>query len=575
MEMDKSSGAKIVTDLSAAEARKFFLKSESYVELDLPYYFNFQKLLDAVSEKFAGKPLSCYIKKNSKPNELKKVNCKLLANKDGKHTWRQFQIIHPALYVSLVNEITEGKNWKIIVERFKEFKRPKNITCASIPVVPKSKGQTNKDVQIHTWRQEIEQRSIELALDYRYMLQTDISDCYPSIYTHSIHWAIHGKEETKNQLGKKVKKGLLGDTIGDTIDRHLRGMNFGQTNGIPQGSVLMHFIAEMVLGYVDTLLDKELSGKDIGKYRILRYRDDYRIFSNNLFQAERIAKILSHILIIEMGLQLNAAKTEASNDIIESSLKPDKKYWIANERPNERPDKDKQNWLIRLHLFSKKFPNSGTLTKQMVKLLRELELSQKKDTEGTKKAPDIRILISLVTEIGYRNPKVLSESIKVLTFFLSQIENDVEKSDIIEKIKKRFQETIPNSDFLDVWLQRLSLEKELSSKPNSKYQGSLCEKAREEASTIWNSDWLKDEMKKVVEDTHITNYRHIQKFFKVGRENVEDTHITNYRHIRGGYRKPKDAVEDTDIINYERIENKWEDVATEEEIRSSEVKGHY
>jgi hypothetical protein len=29
----------------------------------------------------------------------------------------------------------------------------------------------------------------------------------------------------------------------------MQGMNYGQTNGIPQGSVLMDFIAEMVLGF--------------------------------------------------------------------------------------------------------------------------------------------------------------------------------------------------------------------------------------------------------------------------------------------------------------------------------------
>jgi hypothetical protein len=36
----------------------------------------------------------------------------------------------------------------------------------------------------------------------------------------------------------------------------MRGMNFSQTNGIPQGSVLMDFIAEMVLGYIDERLSQ-------------------------------------------------------------------------------------------------------------------------------------------------------------------------------------------------------------------------------------------------------------------------------------------------------------------------------
>ena len=42
--------------------------------------------------------------------------------------------------------------------------------------------------------------------------------------------------------------------IGNRIDTMIQSMSYGQTNGIPQGSILMDFIAEMVLGYSDLLL---------------------------------------------------------------------------------------------------------------------------------------------------------------------------------------------------------------------------------------------------------------------------------------------------------------------------------
>jgi hypothetical protein len=59
-------------------------------------------------------------------------------------------------------------------------------------------------------------------------------------------------------------------------------MRHGQTNGIPQGSVLMDFIAEMVLGYADTLITKKLKEIKCDKdYQILRYRDDFKIGSQN------------------------------------------------------------------------------------------------------------------------------------------------------------------------------------------------------------------------------------------------------------------------------------------------------
>ena len=46
------------------------------------------------------------------PKKCENVNYKFLHNKDGKFDWRPFEIIHPALYVYLVNEICEKENWK-------------------------------------------------------------------------------------------------------------------------------------------------------------------------------------------------------------------------------------------------------------------------------------------------------------------------------------------------------------------------------------------------------------------------------------------------------------------------------
>ena len=46
--------------------------------------------------------------------------------------------------------------------------------------------------------------------------------------------------------------------IGNAIDRRIQDMRGGQTNGIPQGSVLMDFVAEMVLGYIDFKLSEKI-----------------------------------------------------------------------------------------------------------------------------------------------------------------------------------------------------------------------------------------------------------------------------------------------------------------------------
>ena len=75
-------------------------------------------------------------------------------------------------------------------------------------------------------------------------------------------------------------------------------MSYGQTNGIPQGSTLMDFIAEILLGYADCLLYNKLKEKKISDYRILRYRDDYRIFVHSSQEGELVVKVLTETLLI-------------------------------------------------------------------------------------------------------------------------------------------------------------------------------------------------------------------------------------------------------------------------------------
>ncbi len=74
----------------------------------------------------------------------------------------------------------------------------------------------------------------------------------------------------------------------------------------------MDFVAEIVLGYVDSLIDEELSGS--ADIRILRYRDDYRIFSNSDEKAETVLKIVSEKLR-SVGMKLGASKTFSSRNV--------------------------------------------------------------------------------------------------------------------------------------------------------------------------------------------------------------------------------------------------------------------
>ena len=112
---------KNILSLNFEEARLFLLKHESYVNIDLPPYIKFGDLLDQISKILDRKNFTSI--KTSHPDSFEDVNYKLFHNKNGKYDWRRFELIHPFLYVSLVNEITKYKNWKLIKKNLEKIDR--------------------------------------------------------------------------------------------------------------------------------------------------------------------------------------------------------------------------------------------------------------------------------------------------------------------------------------------------------------------------------------------------------------------------------------------------------------------
>ena len=183
----EATSRKTILNLTHHEARSFLLKAESYCGLDFPPYIVFGDLIGGVPQVLDGKRLSDF--RRSSPREFDDVNYTILHNKDGKYSWRPFELIHPALYVSLVHATTEEGNWQLIRERFRQFALNDKVCCLSLPIVSSS-DEKDRAEQVSHWWVGVEQRSIELSLDYDYLLETDITDCYGAIYTHSIAWAL-------------------------------------------------------------------------------------------------------------------------------------------------------------------------------------------------------------------------------------------------------------------------------------------------------------------------------------------------------------------------------------------------
>lgn len=447
--------------MTAKQARAFLLKEESYCNIELPVYFSFARLLSAVSKEVLGKPLAGM---SSKPRDYEDVNYSMLSNKDGRHAWRPLQLIHPAMYVSLVEQMTIPSHWATICRRFEEFQKPSNFKCLSIPLASSS-GRKDKAAQILNWWQGIEQGSLELALDYNHSFHADVTDCYSSIYTHSIAWALHTKAVAKANRNEK-------SLIGNHIDWRIQDMRHGQTNGIPQGSILMDFISEMVLGYADLELSERLTDAGIKDFRILRYRDDYRIFVHSPNIGEQILKFLTEVLI-GLGLKLNTGKTTGSLHVVASALKSDKRAWLRGRQG----DRNLQKHLLVIHAHGIDHPNAGSLTQALSKFHERLS--------KYKKILNPVALISIATDIAYTSPRVFPVCAAIVSLLLAQLRDKKERVSVIKKIYHKLSQ-LPNTGHMEVWLQRIShpYEQRLD------YKEQLCQIVKAKSVPIWNSKWI-------------------------------------------------------------------------------------
>lgn len=137
---------------------------------------------------------------------------------------------------------------------------------------------------------KIEQR---LLFGGNNILSLDLSNFYHTLYTHSIPWVIHGKQNSKlNRSG-----GFAND-----LDSLIQKCQYGETHGIPTGSITSKLIAELYMCYID----KKLLEKG---YKYARYVDDIKYpFVTNVEKENFLMEFNS--ICREHNLILNDKKTE-------------------------------------------------------------------------------------------------------------------------------------------------------------------------------------------------------------------------------------------------------------------------
>ena len=535
--------AKNILTLNHEEAMDFFMKSEQYHEFELPEYFTFDEVLKYVREKVGTTPYKECLQNGISPESLSDVNLDILLNKDGRYAVRPIILANPFLYYFLVREVCCENNWQVIKDLFEKFNVP-HITSCAIPVIPNEKEPFHKATTINNWWNSMEQRSIELSLEYRYMFVTDITNCYGSVNPQAFDWAFMLKGTSYEKEDESV--------IAKNVQSYLRAFQQGRNIGIPQGSAIFDFVGEIILGYSDLLLHEALlekakeyeeQGKTFPDYEIIRYRDDYRIFCSNKDALEDISYTLQQALE-RLNFRMNSQKTKISESIVTDAVKSDKLAYIYNTPIFNKKGVDFDSYekhLLYILMFARQYPDSGSIKTMLSDIDMRIEewlhpQDEKKKVESilwgdidvsddghlvktdSKKAKEpyyipggsVRAMSAICVQIALENVGCAHYALRIISRMIDSLKDMPEKQSIINLVFNKLCNQ-PNSDYNQLWLQNMTYTHD-KKKGTSPYSLRLCQLvAGKEIQPLWNNVWLDSELEEQLPYDSIVNKETLKK----------------------------------------------------------------
>ncbi|MDE8268512.1 RNA-directed DNA polymerase [Erysipelothrix rhusiopathiae] len=210
------------------------------------------------------------------------------------NTPRSLAIPYPMAFENLCNEIS--RSWDKILNHFeiKTSNQKHKVSRIHLRRLMGSNGLFNMNYQ--NW--EVDGDPVpDLVIGKRYEVKCDISQCYPSVYTHSIPWALVGKKVSK--LKREGKEWF------NKLDKYTRNMKSGETHGILIGPHTSNLLSEIILCSIDYELVKK-------GWVYIRHIDDYTCYVDTKEKAEEFLVDINQQLR-EFGLSLNHKKTNILN----------------------------------------------------------------------------------------------------------------------------------------------------------------------------------------------------------------------------------------------------------------------
>lgn len=194
---------------------------------------------------------------------------------------RPMAIPHPFSYANKCKSLKD--NWLVLQQYFDDKTQNDNHKISRIHL-RKLKDKSHLFEMSYKNYEDDGNPIDDIIIKSKYIACADISTCFPSIYSHSIAWALVGKSHAKEN-SKPSDKNLWFNQI----DFYSRSVKFGETNGLLIGPHSSNLISEIIL----VAVDHKLSTKN---YNYIRNIDDYTCYVESFEKAEQFFIDLSEEL---------------------------------------------------------------------------------------------------------------------------------------------------------------------------------------------------------------------------------------------------------------------------------------
>jgi hypothetical protein len=380
-------------------------------------------------------------------------------------TDRTFGIIDPEIYNDIAFHIS--KNWKTILNTIFSSKNAVSAYSFPIPIDAKNHGRISffrSGRMIYEFISMVDDDISSMAYKYNYIVKADIKNFYPSIYTHSIAWALHGKKNIK--IPSNMSNYNL---IGNRLDKLFQNANDGCTNGVPIGPVVSDITAEIIASAVDIELTKFIKKANID-CEMIRFKDDYRILVKSESDGKTAIKFLQSALK-EYNLELNDEKTKIS-------MLPDGLFreWVSKYHAVHPKKQKKYSWKQFRELYlsviriDKECKNTGVIDRFLADIV-DNKSALKVDVDLF----NLQKVISMLLMLGTLRIKAFPKIIAILESILQSTFGSVHESLIVEhmndfliKLTKEEERNKYLISWISYFLVSNSLEKYLSEKPKLK-----------------------------------------------------------------------------------------------------------